>query len=63
MSQSLWSRAGSFDLGQAVRSVATATSQSLWSRAGSFDATGVASSVDSACLNPFGAGQGLSTLS
>ena len=38
------------------------TSQSLWSRAGSFDLVGVEEpNAVQMCLNPFGAGRGLST--
>ena len=59
-SQSLWSRAGLSTYMSAALSIKT-QSQSLWNRAGSFDQFGSARPSNNARLNPFRAGQGLST--
>ena len=61
-SQSLWNRAGSFDTCVNLEDENRKPSQSLWNRAGSFDLLFISSIKVLISLNPFGTGQGLSTM-
>ena len=60
-SQSLWSRAMSFDAYAMRAELSAIQSQSLWNRAMSFDTHIKDCSLVVYCLNPFGTGQCLST--
>ena len=62
MSQSLWNRAVSYDMGISDLYLENWTSQSLWNRAVSYDGLTVLHQLLVSCLNPFGTGQCLTTL-